>query len=187
MKMDKSRRMLAFVGLIVGGVFIGQASALAQEELVVNGSFEAPQLTHGTWHTFVSLPGWNLAQGPAIEIQNNVAGSPYAGRQFVELDSSSRSSIFQDISTQPERRYRLSLAFSPRPGTPLSDNILEIYWNGQYLDSVARPGDGLSDTQWTVLSYTVTATRWSTRLELRDAGVSNGLGSYVDEVSLRPE
>lgn len=182
-------RMLGFMGTcaLLGALTVSaETEAQAQEELIVNGGFESPQLSSSTWHTFTSIPGWGLSYGPSIEVQKRVAGSPYEGNQFVELDSHSNSGIFQDISTSPRASYRLSLAFSPRPGTSADDNILEIYWAGELLATVTRPGNGLSDTRWTRLSYNVTATSSTTRLELRDAGISNGLGTYVDAVSLQP-
>ncbi|WP_437659681.1 DUF642 domain-containing protein [Sorangium sp. So ce1182] len=163
------------------------ADAQAQAELIVNGDFEEPQLAHRTWQTFVSITGWRLSRGSSIEIQNRVAGSPASGNQLVELDGWDSSAIYQDVSTVPGNTYRLTMAFSPRPGRPASDNVLEVYWNNQILDWQSRPGDGLQDTSWIWLSYRVTATSSLTRLELRDAGVSNSYGTYVDSVSLRPE
>ncbi|MDC3953567.1 DUF642 domain-containing protein [Polyangium jinanense] len=185
MKLAKSVGMIGMVGVIASGMIVGsEASALAQE-LIVNGSFEEPHLASETWRTFNSIPGWRLARGADIEIQDYVAGSPHIGSQHVELDSHSSTSIFQDIPTRPGQAYTLSLAFSPRPGTPANDNILKIHWDGRYLDTVMMSGEGLSDTRWTTKSYIVTATGQTTRLELRDAGISNGLGTYVDAVSLR--
>ena len=69
--------------------------------IVVNGSFENPVLPTGTYSLLSSIPGWTLASGPSIEIQNHVAGSPFDGQQYLELDSSGESSVFQDLVTTP--------------------------------------------------------------------------------------
>lgn len=174
---------LALCGWALGAA----AEEVDQGELIVNGSFEQPQLAPNTWHTFLSIPGWRLQYGGSIEIQNRVAGDPADGNQLVELDSYESSGIFQDILTVPGATYHLSLSFSPRPGRSASDNALEIYWDDQFLDSHSRPGEGLANTHWTRLSYRVTATSTVTRLVLADVGISNGYGPYVDAVSLLPE
>lgn len=176
-----------FAALALSGAVPGVVAEALAQELVVNGSFEEPQLAPGTWFTLQSILGWRLASGHSIEIQNHVAGEPADGNQLVELDSYASSAIYQDIPTVPGATYRLSLSFSPRPGRSASDNVLEIYWDGRFLDSQSRPGDSLSNTRWTRLSYMVTAASSLTRLELRDVGVSNGYGTYVDAVSLQPQ
>jgi len=147
--------------------------------IVVNGSFENPVLPTGTYSLLSSIPGWTLASGPSIEIQNQVAGSQFDGQQFLELDSSGESSVYQDLETSPGT-YFLSFAFSPRPTVAV--NSIQVFWNGSLLDTVNASGTGLADTQWITHTYTVTATENTTRLQFTGNGPSDSLGEYVDNV-----
>jgi hypothetical protein len=102
----------------------------------------------------------------------------------MELDSNQSSSAYQDLATTAGQTYTLTFAFSARPGTPASDNILAIYWDGALLDTLTANGVGLSNTSWNVFSYDVTASGSTTRLQFADLGTSNSLGTYVDAVSV---
>ena len=85
--------------------------------MLVNGSFEHPQVPSGSSHPFPAIPGWHLAFGPDIELQNHVAGAPAVGDQLAELDSDASSGIFQRVRTEPGRQYRLQLFASTRKDT----------------------------------------------------------------------
>ncbi|HZD61409.1 MAG TPA: hypothetical protein VE200_01305, partial [Xanthobacteraceae bacterium] len=78
------------VGALVAGL---GGSAAAAPNLIVNGSFETPDVPTGQFRIFSSIPGWTFqpragATSTGIEIQDHVAGAPAAGagNQFVELD-----------------------------------------------------------------------------------------------------
>jgi hypothetical protein len=172
------RRFLLFLVLL----FSFATLSLHASSIVVNGSFELPALSYGSWSPFPSIPGWSLASGPAIEVQNHVAGNPFDGNQFVELDSSAESAIFQDLPTITGVQYYLSFAFSPRPGVPV--NIMGVSWDGSSVTTVSADGTGLLDTSWTVYSFTVTASSATTRLQFSGLGPSDQLGEYVDAVSV---
>jgi hypothetical protein len=156
--------------------------SLRASSIAVNGSFELPALSNGSWSLFDSIPGWDLASGPYIEVQNHVAGNPFDGNQFVELDSTAESAIFQDLPTLAGVQYYLSFAFSPRPGVDV--NIMGVSWNGSSVTTVSATGTGLLDTSWTVYNFTVTATSTTTRLQFSGLGPSDSLGEYVDAVSV---
>jgi hypothetical protein len=94
--------------------------------LIVDGGFEQLRLAPGTWQVVSQLPGWNLASGPGIELQNNVAGRAAEGAQLVELDSHASSAIYQDVQTVPGQTYELRLAYSARPGAPRIDNSVAV-------------------------------------------------------------
>jgi hypothetical protein len=48
----------------------------------VNGSFEIPMVAPATEQSFRGIPGWDLAYGPEIEVQNNIASSRYTPGSF---------------------------------------------------------------------------------------------------------
>ena len=156
--------------------------SLHASSIVVNGSFELPALSNGSWSLFTTIPGWSLASGPYIEVQNHVAGNPFDGNQFVELDSTAESAIFQDLPTLAGVQYYLSFAFSPRPGVPV--NSMGVSWNGSSVTTINADGTGLLDTSWTVYNFTVTASSTTTRLQFSGLGPSDGLGEYIDAVSV---
>lgn len=168
--------------------FVLAAKPVNAANLVRNGSFEEPLVTNSRqWDWYGSIPGWSLSQGNAIEVQKTIKGigSAADGVQHVELDSTQSSSIFQYLSTKVNRKYSLTFAFSARPGTPTSDNILGIKWNSYLIDKLMADGTGFTDSNWKNFTYTVTAKTSRTRLEFADLGKSNSVGTYIDNVSVK--
>lgn len=153
----------------------------ASAEKVVNGGFEQPDVV--TWSVFSSIPGWEKTYGCGIEVQDGVAGAPYEGEQHVELGSNCASGMSQMIATRPGVAYVLSFAFSPRPNSSASNNVLDVTWDGVVVDTLSRAGG--SQTAWTVHTYTVVASGTSTALTFEDKGVNDSLGTYVDAVSVK--
>ena len=87
---------------LAGTAFANQGqNSCEPTELVNNGSFEEPYLGPNRWQPFQQIEGWTLAYGPAIEVQNNVAGSPHDGEQFVELGQSCVASIVGSATWPP--------------------------------------------------------------------------------------
>jgi hypothetical protein len=184
---------MARVGLAAGVVsvaivLVGAANAAGKPPTlpnhVRNGSFERPLVQFQRSHSFPSIPGWQLAFGPDIELQNHVAGDPAAGSQLLELDSDASSGIFQRVPTTPGRLYRIQLLFSPRPGASRAENVLIVRWHGRQVARVSADGRGLRDTAWRMEAFKVRATGRSTRLELDDGGISDSVGTYVDAVKV---
>ncbi len=159
--------------------------------LVVNGSFENTLVLDGGWQVFSDgIAGWKTSNGPGIEVQSNAAGSALDGNQHVELDShgsnysQANSGMYQDIDTQEGDAYTLEFAYSPRPGRGAADNAIEVWWDGQLLDTITADGTGLSDTDWQHHSYEVTGGSDTTRLEFRAVGTGTTYGGYLDDVSV---
>lgn len=152
--------------------------------LIVNGSFEQP-VVNGLG-SFSSIPGWDVVPGsPDFEIQRGIAGSPFEGAQHCELDGFSPTAIFQEVPTTPDRVYQLSFAFSPRPGLPLTDNILRVSWGGIEVTTIAQSGSGLVNTSWSVHTFQVVGGPGATtRLVFEDLGTANTTGTYIDDVRL---
>ena len=159
----------------------------AHANLILNPSFEAPDVGTGSFSVFSAIPGWTTTAGPGIEIQDHVAGSPFDGAQFVELDSFGNSAMAQTVATAAGQTYAFSFAYSPRRGVaPAESNGIDVLFNGTLLTSLAVSGAGLSDSVWTVHDFVVTATGSSSTIEFRATGTSNSVGGYVDAVSLDP-
>lgn len=161
------------------------AAAPASADLIENGGFEDPALDDGTWDLFDTIPGWYLVDGVGnIEIQNNVAGSPYEGEQFVELDSTQPSTIGQNIATEAGQDYVLSFAFAARPGTNIAlDNFMQVRWDGAVIFAGVAPD---YTPNWTVYTIHVTASSDLSMLTFGDLSPNarNSYGVYLDAVSL---
>ncbi|MDR2549065.1 MAG: PEP-CTERM sorting domain-containing protein [Desulfobulbus sp.] len=173
--------------LLLGLIVIGLSSGLANEaqaNLIVNGSFEQNIVSPGNWSVFPSIDGWTATSGPGIEIQNNVAGSPYDGMQFVELDSHGNSAMAQNVSTDSGQLYLLEFAYSPRPGIGSGSNLVDVFWNGISLTgNVGITADGANDTLWSLIQFQVTGTG-ADILSFAALGISDSFGGYLDRVNL---
>lgn len=181
--------------------------------IVQNGSFETPvpgnsrglinnsvygnmPNTGGGWDIWRSLPGWTLASGPGIEVQTNrTLGTIDAqdGKYYLELDSTANSAIQQFINLAVGR-YQLSFYYSPRTNV-VGDNGISFGVNKQtgtssfvslLSGSISGP-NGLSAVgRWTKVSAIFNvATAGSYQLRLGAIGTSNGVGGFIDNVSVK--
>ena len=122
---------------------------------IINGGFEDPDIPAGSFRLFPSIPGWTADVG-VIEIQDNIAGSPFEGNQFTELDSTQPSAVSQVVNgLTAGRQYELSFAFSARAATSVPlDNVLSVTWDGVEVFN----GQAQSvNPAWTVHTIEVTA------------------------------
>lgn len=190
-----SPRAFPCVVVLLAACLAGPLAAHA-ENIVQNGGFELPIVTDPhNWDIFEEISGWQLVRGENIELHRGVNGwLPAEGAQYLELDSDfdgpggsmsgepASSAVFQDLPTQVGCLYDLTFAFSPRPG--VSDNTLEIKWDGEIVDVLTADGTGLCNTNWQYYTYRLTAGSESSRLEFGDLSVSDSLGTFVDDVSV---
>ena len=159
------------------------AAALpAHANLLINVGFEQTPIAYGSFVTRTATPGWTGA--PTIEIQNHVAGSPYEGNQFVELDTDSNSSMYQDFTSVAGTTYKIHFQYSPRPGVSALSNGIQFFWDNSLLAMLAVSGVGLSDTAWTGYDLTAVATGSTSRVTFSAFGPSDSLGGYLDNVSV---
>ncbi|MEO7146156.1 MAG: DUF642 domain-containing protein [Bryobacteraceae bacterium] len=179
--MKSTRLLLGFFGVVLLSTLSVRA-----DNIVINGTFETPVIAADNYQYFTNgIPGWQLAWGHSVEIQSGIAGAPYQGNQFVELDSDGSSGIYQTLSTIPGQTYNLSFAFSPRPYIPAWENQLGVLWNGNMVADLGPVGGvGVTQTEWSVYNYALKATGESTRLEFEDLGPSDTYGTYIDSVAV---
>jgi hypothetical protein len=172
----KSNKLLATVALFA-------LACTARANLLVNGSFEDVAIASGSYSLFAAIPGWSIDTGPFIEIQNHVAGSPHDGNQYLELDSTANTSVYQDVLTVVGAPYRLTFWYSPRPGIASSSNGVDLMIDGNLTALLIGDGTANGDTVWTQYSFLVIGDG-STRIEFAGVGTSDSLGGYIDAVSL---
>lgn len=171
-------------GISLAGAALCAVSLSTNANIVVNGGFEEPIIAPNSFAVFPSITGWDTDFG-FIEIQSGIAGAPFEGNQFAELDGFGTDSrnIFQDLPTMLGVDYTLSFIFSPRPGTPAVDNNVDVLLNSISVLMIA-PTVGGADTMWAPFSVMFTAIGPVTRLEFQDLGPGNNLGGYIDDVEV---
>jgi len=182
--------------------------------LIKNGSFESPVISSDKeWETFPmtnpdigwqaswvsSLTTFNGHDRPTVttlEFQKvGAAGvTPVEGNQSAELDADwegnidahdpagtpSSIAIFQDVQTNSNYVYELSYYFTARPGYDASENFLGVYVDNSQIDTHAT-----SSVLWTKYVNSFVANDSATRVEFRDLGTPNALGTMLDNVVLR--
>ena len=150
---------------------------------VLNSSFEEHgPLANTTYGLFSSIPGWQVETGD-IELQHSINNIPDAfdGLAKLELDAADNSTVFQDIATDQDERYELSLYYSARVEQPGTDtNDVSVSWTDTEIDQLS------SDTQgWQWRRYEVQGAAGQTRLGLSGEGLSDGLGGLIDRVRVK--
>jgi hypothetical protein len=201
----------AFLLILVLGQAGSRASAQA-EELIVNGNFEIPEVDTNIAFWAIhpdGTPGlgWQLEwfEG-ALEYQGvtrpdvayieyhhiSSAFNVFEGHQYAELDSDwpgptgglmgepASLKIYQDVSTCATGVYELKYAWSPRLNKP--ESAMEVWWGDTLVASHA--GAGGPQNVWTLETHAVTASGSSTRLAFIETGTPDGLGMFLDAVSL---
>ncbi len=151
------------------------------QNLVINGGFEATAQANGTWNIYQNIAGWT-GGAAGIEIRNNVAGAASEGLNFVELDTTQNSSIFQTVQTTAGNNYTLTFDYSPRPGVAANSNGIEVLWNNNSLGSFTQAGAG--QHVWSSQTLNLLATGSTSTLLFRAIGTSDSLGGSLDNVRL---
>ncbi len=159
------------------------APAIAQANLVVNGSFEDyTTVTPGHWSIFNSGYGWTTGAN-GVEIRNAVAGTAADGVRFAELDTTGNGWISQTIQTNAFQSLELAFSYAPRAGVAAKSNGIQIFWNDQSLGSITANGG--SGPSWLDLVYDVQADASGFGvLKFAAIGTSDGLGGSLDNISV---
>ncbi|MEM7473748.1 MAG: hypothetical protein AAF483_02070, partial [Planctomycetota bacterium] len=137
------------------------------------------------WGVFDEVEGWQKTDGSGIEIQERVAGKASDGFAHVELDSHNNSGMYQDIPTEAGNVYQFEFDYSPRPRVAEESNVIEVYWNGEKIDTISADGTGNSNTDWQRFSYSLEAEGNESRIEFRASGTEDSRGGYIDDVSVK--
>ena len=154
--------------------------------LIVNGSFEDPDVANNTWAVFTAVDGWTIEwttgsgdRGPELEVWDPtvVAGvEAYDGEQCVELDSYDPTKFSQVVTATAGLNYQLNYAWRPRPGVNCQMDVLV---NGAVIASHSgNSGD------WQLETYAFTASSDSTTIAFAETGLDDQLGMLLDGVSL---
>jgi hypothetical protein len=149
---------------------------------IINGSFEANAQGAGSWAIYGTLAGWQGGSA-GIELRNSVSGTAEDGANYVELDTTGNSSMWQTVLTEAGHVYDLSMWYSPRAGVTGNSNGIEVWWDGSKIGTLNGSGQNNNNNVWREYHYSVTGTGSNT-LRFVAAGNSDGLGGSLDNVQL---
>lgn len=180
------RRFLAALATLLPLAATASVAALPAttgSNLVNNGGFEDYPQGGGSWKIYGSGYGWTAGTA-GIEVRDNVSGAAYEGSNYVELDTTQNSLIYQDIATVAGGQYVLSFSYSNRTGVAVASNGLNWSFGDLSGTAPALAYQSTGKNQWASFAVAVTATADTTRLSLSAIGTSDSLGTSLDDVSL---
>ena len=165
---------------VTAGLFAVSANA----NLLINGSFENPNVTTGNWGWFTSanVPGWN---GSNIEIWDNYGSvSAYEGSQFAELNAHPSNgqpfSIYQSFATTFGQWYDVSFAYRARSNSSESFNLT--------IDNLNWLIDDHTTSGWSVFSTSFQATSSSSMISFTSVSPLTGtVGNFLDDVKVQAD
>ena len=186
---------LSLLAACGGGGGSGAAPA-DPADLVVNGSFEEPDVPAGisvfpadAWN----LPGWTFVNEYPIAIGDNLAVSPEevwqayggdGGDQFAILDAAGNGGIRQDIRTVPGASYFLRVAYRPKPGAAVDTCVVRLYRDEEMIGYLPVPYSTFPS--WVLHFFRFTASGAATTIKLVAAGEGDGNGGFIDYVDVIP-
>lgn len=154
---------------------------------IVNGGFEQPVMTgEFTNYNQNRVDGWRTtAKDGLIEYWksgfNKVTSAE--GEQFVELNATEVSALYQDIATTPGQTIKWSLAHRGRQGT----DVMKVL-AGPPGGTMVQQGPNISDgtTAWGKYSgvYTIPAGQTTTRFQFEAVSSTGGasIGNFLDDI-----
>ena len=150
--------------------------------LVVNGSFENIPVEDDSFAVYSRFAGWSRTSGVGIQVDKRTGlGAAADGTAWVELDSYGNSAMAQNVNAGSGKAYKLSFEYSPRQNYAADTNGIEVYWNGQKLDTITQGGQG--QNVWRTYEYDVKGANGdATRLEFKAVGKSDNVGGFIDDV-----
>jgi hypothetical protein len=134
-----------------------------------------------------------------LELQRGILGGPAEGKQHAELDSDcngpnpntrnnelSSVGISQTFSTSENNDYKITFSYKARPDQDIGTNGIRVIWNDAEITSQLKPDIGFSKKDWKYASVTVSGITGMSKLAFEDAGDSDSLGTFIDDVSVIP-
>ncbi|SFL15774.1 T1SS-143 domain-containing protein, partial [Pseudovibrio ascidiaceicola] len=159
-----------------------------EANLVVNGSFEDPDIGSAGHKAIDAMSGWMSTNGTKFELHSNSFSPSSNGKQYLELDKDGVNSgkvdgIYQNIPTEANTQYQLTFDLADRAdNSPTSE--VRVLWNGVEVGEYST-----NSTDWSTITLNVVGTGQSggDRLEfveLTTPDQNNGLGTYLDDIQL---
>jgi len=153
------------------------------ENLITNGDFESynatRKLNRKGWDQYETIEGWTSSVDK-IELQTKSFGTGNTnGNTVVELDGVGNATIDTEVNVPESGTYQFSVDYAMR-GTDAGTNGFEVLVNGEVVASVnpSEPG-------WETLVLELELDAGTNVIQLRGTGVSDCVGTVVDNVALQ--
>lgn len=153
--------------------------------LIENGSFEdGHEVAEGQYGLFTELGQWKADANSIpvdFEVQGQYPGIIFAkdGIRKIELDAAKNSSITQTVAVESEADYVLNIGYTPRNVALGSSNNVELYVDGVLVSTLYH-----DVVEWRNYPFNVHANGSTLKIELKAAGLSDGFGGLIDDLSL---
>ena len=168
--------------LLLTAALVAPMAAWADDNLLVNGSFEATAQANGSWNVYSAIPGWTA--NPAVEIRDNVVGKAEDGSNYAELDANVNGSITQSFATVAGTEYTLSFWYSNRTNTAVATNGISFGLGNGWIAAPTLAVNNSGDNLWSQVSYNFVAGSNLTTLSFMATGTNDSYGTSLDNVSV---
>ena len=150
--------------------------------LVLNGSFEDNAQASNTWSIYSTLIGGWTSDLNGIELRNNVAGKAQEGNNFVELDTTNNSAMYQTITGTGW--VTLSFWYSARPNTGVTNQLDYSLGtlSGSVLNGVSNSTNSNNWQHYTGLANL--GNSGTSVLSFSAQGTSDSYGGSIDNISV---
>ncbi|MCW8895093.1 VCBS domain-containing protein [Sulfurimonas sp.] len=159
-------------------------SVFGGDNLVVNGSFENPDISSGTWaHFATGVPGWVAAD--QVEIWDHLSTYGYAasdGDQHAELDYNGVVDTLSQTLNLKEGKFILNFDAATRDAAT-KDNAFIVLWNGTQIASITEADMHETDGTWKTFTFEVDAVDGANTLMFAEES-SDNYGPLLDNVQL---
>ncbi len=152
----------------------------AQDNKLINGSFEIASLTSGSLTT-PFLAGWSSSKGQFELRATGYSGIVATGGRTYREINATQGGLRQSVLTEAGRTYDLAFDLAGKPGS-IASSVTQVLWNGNIVATITPV-----NSSWNTLRYTVTGTGSRDILEFRPVPAdSDTNGALVDAVVLKP-
>ncbi len=178
--------------VLYGDNYIVKTSNVGKN-LVVNGSFEDYTISYNHCYRTKTINGWTTHYASGIDIKNNnYYNSASDGNTWLELEGYRNSSISQQIDTEAGKQYQISFDYKGHSRGSAYNNRIEVYWNGELIDTITEQGSKYSScystgsNEWKTYTYTLEAGNGDlTGLTFKAVGCSYRVGGQLDNIEVR--
>lgn len=156
----------------------------SQANLIVNGSFETPDVASPGWSSFApaAVPGWGAAT--RVEIWDDLFGfESYEGDQHAELNSTGTGpyTLFQSFSTEAGQAYSFDFAYAARENDRESFRV-DITDDATDAVLFTRLFDDHTRRVWRTYNTMFAAASASTTVTFTSVTPSGTVGNLLDDV-----
>ncbi|OCA54794.1 MARTX multifunctional-autoprocessing repeats-in-toxin holotoxin RtxA [Photorhabdus namnaonensis] len=141
--------------------------------LIINGNFE--QGNYG-WLATNGIEAYHSAGAYGLDNEGH-------GERVSELDADRNTAIYQDLQNLFEGEViSLNFDFANRHNTYLTNNGMEVFWNGEQVFSTSGDAAG-----WQNKTLELTAKAGSNQIAFKGTGLNDGVGYVLDNIVAKSE